>query len=231
MSQPPRARLHRFSSTAPTINVAPGVVVEEEEADAPELFDSTTFDRERRALSRKMGVVACGAGAAWAALGVLVLDDALSVGRYDTWFPGRVLAYVLLILAPGLTFTPIGVRLGLRYYAPLATVCWAALGFIFAFVSPGVTGNTIVPLVGFLLLAFGALAVLFTPMFYALGLRFFVWRLHRYDIGRAQREGFLTALFLIVLGFLRALDSLSIFNGLLLLVVLCIVEALFLSRG
>lgn len=190
---------------------------------------STTVFRHKRILALIMGF----AGVCWVALGWLLFQ--LDVGNYDNfWFPGRVLAYVLLLIAPTLTFVPIGRAVGMRSYPYWTLVSWVVFGFVFVFVpsdpSAGANHN-LVPLALLLVSFFAVMLSVFMPMFYAIGLRVFSKRTVRYDYGRAWREAIFLAGYIILMAFLSAVHNFNNLTAAVMFLILVVVELLFLARS
>lgn len=185
--------------------------------------------RHKRVLGLIMGL----AGVCWVALGWLLFQ--LNVGNYNNfWFPGRVLAYVLLLVAPALTFVPIGRAVGLPSYGYWTIVSWVVFGFIFAFIPSDPTAganHNLLPLALLLISFFAVLLSVFMPMFYALGLRVFSKRTVRYDYGRAWREAILLAGYIILIAFLSAVHNLNSLTAAVMFLIVVVVELLFLARS
>src|SRR5690242_21127845 len=81
---------------------------------------------------RNMLLIAALAGLTWA--GLVGLIFLLNTGQYDFWFPGRIVVYVLLLIAPALTFMPIGRVLEFPLYGYWAVISFALFGYLLAFV-------------------------------------------------------------------------------------------------
>jgi hypothetical protein len=181
---------------------------------------------------RNVAMLVALAGLAWAILiGLLFI---FNIGNYDFWFPGRVLAYVLLLVAPALTFVPVGRGLQAGWYGWLATVAWAYFGFVLAFTRPDLSQGwrdnvnmIIVFLIGLGLVAYS----LSWPIFYRLGFKIFRKRIARYDMVRSHREALLLSVFIMAIFFLGALRLLSATYAIALFLMFMAVELLFLSRG
>lgn len=189
---------------------------------------TTTTIRHKRALALIVGLAA----ACWVSLAWLVFQ--LNVGDYDNfWFPGRILAYILLLLAPSLTFVPLGRTLGLSFFGYWTVLSWAVFGFTLVFVPSNPQagpGQNLLPLVILLVSLFAVLLSVFMPFCYAIGLRVFRKRLSRYDFGRAWREAFLLAGYVMLMAVLRMIGDLTGLTALLLFLILVVVELLFLAR-
>ncbi len=191
------------------------------------------LDMETNGIKNKpaMLLIMALAGLAWAGLiGMIFL---YKVGSNDDsfWTPARVLTYVLLLVAPALTFIPIGKALGKGWYGWVAIVSFALLGYTLEFV-PHTSGwnQNVVPMIAFLLGLFLAVYTISWPVFYLLGFRFFKRRVERYDLGRSQREAILLGLYIVTVLFLGAAKILNpTYAGALFLIFLS-VELLFLTR-
>jgi len=157
------------------------------------------------------------------------------------WDPWRIVFYILLLLAPALTFVPIGLRLKWPFLGPYAVVGWAAFGYLLAFTGLPVDVRDAVEIgpasLQVLLRVWYFFPVLFVvvtsvlaPLAYAAGLRIFTSRMHRRDTFRAWREAGLLSLYLVGLGVGRSLSMLTWPIALLSLLLLALVEALFLAR-
>jgi hypothetical protein len=144
------------------------------------------------------------------------------------WAGERLLAYTVFILAPALTFVPIGRALRIPLYDLEAIAAWSTLCFTVTFISPG----SIPPLPVLLLFAVTltmAVATIFTLISYAVGLRLLTrWR-QRYDFVRARREGYLGAIFVVGCVLLVALSLLTAVNVAVLALIVLTLEVLLLS--
>lgn len=191
------------------------------------MMATVTFKRKRN-----VAMLAAFAGLAWAILiGLLFM---FNTGSYSFWFPGRVLAYVLLLVAPALTFMPIGRGLRANWYGWLATGGWAFFGFVLAFTRPdlSVGWRDNVNMIIVFLLGLGLIVYTVSwPIFYRLGFKFFRKRIARYDMVRSHRESFLLSFFIMAIFFLGALRLLSATYAIALFLMFMAVELLFLSRG
>ncbi|MEJ7655007.1 MAG: hypothetical protein WKH64_17550 [Chloroflexia bacterium] len=165
--------------------------------------------------------------AAWA--GVVYLLIEIEVGAVaDPIHPSRLLYYALCIAAPLLTFEPIGRIVGLRFYGAEATVFWAGLLTLFTFVSPNNLAVSAYLL--FMLLLFGAASAVFLPIGYAAGFKLLTLKIHKHDVGRARREGYLAGLFIVLSAAMNLGGFYSLMNGLLLFVILVLAESFALSH-
>lgn len=182
-----------------------------------------------------MALIAGFAGLTWA--GIVGLVFLLNAGDYDNfWFPARIVTYILLLVAPTLTFMPLGRAMGLRLYGYWSVISWAVFGYVFAFMTPDPAkgrdanlGLLILLLVCF----FAVLVSVFLPLCYAAGLRLFknAYRPARYDMGRATREAILLAMYCILIAFLQLIGSLTALYAVLLLLSVLVIELLILSRS
>src|SRR3954451_15909934 len=136
---------------------------------------------------RNMLLIAALAGLTWA--GLVGLIFLLNTGQYDFWFPGRVVVYVLLLVAPALTFMPIGRVLEFPLYGYWSVISFVIFGYVLAFVpsdpNKGWTANA--SGLGLLLLSlFMVTVTIFLPIFYRLGFRLFSRKVEQYDLNRAR---------------------------------------------
>ena len=182
---------------------------------------------------RRMVLLTTGlAGAAWA--GLVALIFLFNTGQYDFWFPGRLLVYVLLLVAPALTFMPIGHALNFRLYGYWAVLSWAVFGYTLAFVPSdptlGWNGNS-GPLAVLLGSLFMVSVTITLPIFYRLGFRLFSRKVEQYDLSRAQREAVLVGIWILLSAFLRVAGALNLLSALALLLVFVVLELLILSRN
>ncbi len=180
------------------------------------------------------------AGICWATWAYfLLIFDVSAIA--DLWAPWRIAYYLLLLLAPALTFVPIGLRLGWPLFGPYAVLGWAGLGYIIAFVplppilyeqvQVGPTDpETLVQVWYFFPLLFIALTTILAPLSYAIGLRIFTSRMHRRDLLRAWREAGLLSLYLVGLAIARSMGLLTWPIALLSFFLVALAEALFLAR-
>ncbi len=172
------------------------------------------------------------AGFAWA--GLVGLIFLLNTGQYDFWFPGRLVAYVLLIVAPALTFVPIGRALEFPLYGYWAVASWAIFGYVLAFVptEPGRGWNANSGPLGLLLLSlFMVTATIGLPVFYRLGFRLFSRKVEQYDLSRARREAVLAGAYVMLLAFLLLVSALNLLNAVSLLLAFIVLELLILTRN
>jgi hypothetical protein len=181
---------------------------------------------------RKLLLLVGLAGAAWAGLGGLIF--LLNVGDYDFWFPGRIMAYVLLLIAPALTFMPIGQALEFHFYGYWAVMSWAIFGYTLAFVptEPELGWNANTGAVGVMLISlFMVVVTVSLPLFYRLGFRLFSRKVEQYDLGRARREAVLMGAYVLLIAFLRIVGAATLLNGVTLLLAFIVLELLILTRN
>ncbi|MEI6044781.1 MAG: hypothetical protein WCS37_10530 [Chloroflexota bacterium] len=182
-----------------------------------------------------MALIAAFAGLAWA--GIVGLIFLLNVGDYaEFWFPARVITYALLLIAPTLTFMPMGRALGIPLYGYWSVVSWAAFGFVFAFLTPDPTRSRDENwglLILLLICLFAVVVSLFLPIFYAVGTTIFAnaSRPARYDLRRAMREAVMLGFYFLLVAFMQLLGNLAWLQALLLLLIVVTIELLILSRG
>lgn len=152
----------------------------------------------------------------------------------NPWDPWRIVFYVLLLLAPTLTFVPIALRFEWYLLGPYAVLGWAVFGFLLAFLPPplAVLTQRQSPLVVwyYFLDLFVVLTTILAPIAHVVGLRFLSSRAHQRDFVRAWREAGLLALYLVGLAIARNLGLITWPIALLGLLFLVLVEALFLAR-
>jgi hypothetical protein len=164
----------------------------------------------------------------WLALAQLVL--VADVGSEAGVSPRRVLACLLLIAAPGLTFIPLARWMDAPLYDIEGMLGWGILGFTVAFVEPD-TPPTLPQFLLFLVPLTVALATLFTPLAWLVALhRRRGVRLRR-DVIRARRRGYLAAFAVVALILLHGVGTLSPTSAGLLFAVLALGEALAVTVG
>ena len=181
---------------------------------------------------RNMLFIAALAGLTWA--GLVGLIFLLNTGSYDFWFPGRIVVYVLLLLAPALTFMPIARILEFPLYGYWAVASFALFGYVLAFVpsdpNKGWSSNS--GGLGLLLISlFMVTITIFLPIFYRLGFKLFARKVEQYDLSRARREAILAGLCILMLAFLRIVGSLNLLIGVALVLAFIVFEMLILSRN
>lgn len=151
------------------------------------------------------------------------------VGSNPAFFAGeRLLAYAIFILAPALTFLPIGRGLRIPLYDLEAVTAWSTLFFTIAFISPG-QSPSLLALLLFAVALTMSLATIFTLISYAVGFRLLTRRSQRYDFARARREGYLGAIFVVGCVLLGALSILTAVNVAVLALIVITLEVLLLS--
>lgn len=157
---------------------------------------------------------------------MIVLRD---VGSNPNFFAGeRLIAYAVFILAPALTFLPIGRGLRIPLYDLEAVTAWSTLFFTIAFISPGRNPSPLALLLFSVTLTM-SLATIFTLVSYAVGFRLLTRRSQRYDFVRARREGYLVAIFAVGCALLAALSILTAVNVAVLALIVITLEILLLS--
>lgn len=167
--------------------------------------------------------------ASWGAVWALIVPyDIGSVADFAA--PQRILAYAVFILAPLLTFAPIGRVLRIPLYDLEAVVGWSTLIFVVTFFNPG-DQPPLTMLMVFLLSLLMSLATIFTLISYAVGYRILTRRSQKYDFLRARREGYLISMFLVGMLLLHLLEVLTIVNGALMALMVVLLEIFLLSRG
>jgi hypothetical protein len=177
--------------------------------------------------------LALAAGLCWSGALLLLFLANLSA-EADPLAPQRLLFYVLVLTAGGLTFVPIQHGLGLPSLAFEGIGGTALLLYTLAFVPPP-TGWLLslpdLPVYMLLILAlFWTSSAVVLPFMYAAGQRLFKHRARRRDVRRARRQSYEIGLLVACLVLLAALRVLSWVSLLLLLLILVIGELLLLSR-
>lgn len=202
----------------------------------PKIENSRVASASRRkpGLTRKriLLLVVGLAGFAWATLAGLIFM--FNTGEYDLWFPGRILAYVLLLVAPALTFIPVGRALNFPFYGYWAVIGWAGFGYMLAFVpsQPQLGWRENATSLGLLLLfLFMVTVTVCLPIFYRLGFRLFSRRVAQYQLGRARREAILAGLYILLIAFLRVAGALNPLIAGSLLLAFVVLELLVLTRN
>jgi hypothetical protein len=179
-----------------------------------------------------MLLIAALAGLTWA--GLVGLIFLLNTGQYSFWFPGRVVAYVLLLVAPALTFMPIGRVLEFPLYGYWAVVSWVIFGYVLAFVpsnpDKGWTAN-VGGLALLLISLFMVTITIFLPVFYRLGFKLFSRKVEQYDLSRARREAVLAGVCVLLLAFLRIVGALNLLSAVAMVLAFIVFEMLILSRN
>lgn len=163
----------------------------------------------------------------WGLLGWLVF--AADAGSAPALAPRALAAGALLFIAPATTFMPLARLFRAPLYDMEAIAGWASFGFVLTFLAPR-QAPSLAEFLIFLLPLTVALASVGTLGAYLIGLRVFRNDPRRYDFVRARRQGYLAALFLVALALLHGIGVLTAANGVLLLVICVLVEALTLAR-
>ena len=177
-------------------------------------------------------VVALIAVAAWIAA-ALTLTTGLANALPSLGSPRQIVVGAWLGAAL-LSFAPLQWRLGLGGLAWQGAFGWTLLGYLLAFTPPP-TGELVelpdLPVYLLLFLAlFYAVASAFFPVAFLVGQRLFSSRLQRLDVRRARRQGYEAGLFIVGLLALSGLRVLTIWTGLLLLIVVVLLETLLISQ-
>lgn len=163
----------------------------------------------------------------WIALGyMMTVKDA---GQEPAFSRYSLLTYLLLIAAPAVTFIPIARLLHAPYYDVEAVAGWSLFGYVLIFTSPDEVisrGQLLVLLLPFTV----ALATLAALPAYAFGIRMHRANRKRDVFLQARRQGYLSAIVIVALLLLNAFGVLSPFNGTLLVVIACLLEALMQAR-
>ena len=171
------------------------------------------------------------AGLAWGGLfGSIFMFD---TSQNDIWFPGRIIAYVLLLIAPTLTFVPLSRALGTKWLAWIAAPGLAFFGYILAYMAPAPGQkwqDNLTPFICFLIGLFITVFCLFWPVLYLLGQKIFTNRKARYEIGRSIREALLVAAYIDAIFIMGAFHILGAFYALALLALLVTAELFSLNR-
>lgn len=164
----------------------------------------------------------------WIALGYLVVSR--NAGAEPPLSGIALITYVLLILAPAVTFIPIARWLEAPFYDTEAMLGWATFGYVFAFITPEQPISCGAFLI-FLLPLTVVIATLATLVAYSFGRRLSPKKPGRALFFQARREGYLIAISLVVLLLLHSFEVLSPFNGTLLVIIVTLAEALILARS
>jgi len=117
-------------------------------------------------------------------------------------------------------------RNALYYLVILAPLAWAGLAIFVNFVPP----RGLLAFVVFFLLLDVALTSTFSPIAYAISLRFISSRLYRATVRHAIRQGALLALVIVLNLILRALHSWSIITAIIIVVAAIVIEVVSLAR-
>jgi len=117
-------------------------------------------------------------------------------------------------------------RNALHFLIVLAPLAWAGLAIYIYFVPP----RGLLSLVAFFLLLDVALTGTFSPIAYAISMRFISSRLYRAAVRHAIRQGALLALVIVLNLILRALHSWSIVTAIIILAAAVVIEVVSLAR-
>lgn len=158
----------------------------------------------------------------------LSLSDVTGIA--DVWSVDRVIAYVLLFVAPLLIFWPLSSALRLGPVSILGAGSWALLGYLLIFAQPPDKGSadilTYAAFLGVLFVALGS--VLAIPM-YVLSARFLPPASTSWV--RGLRQGSLVSLFAVSLIAMSPLGVLNWLNVLLVFTIVALTEFFFLARN
>jgi hypothetical protein len=155
--------------------------------------------------------------------------------------PWRIIFYVLLVLAPAVTFVPLSLWLRWHFYGPYAVLGWAVFGYLMAFapvpaaldreikVGPASPATLLQGWYWFVVL-FVVCTTVLAPLAHLVGLRFLTSRTHQRDLLRSWREAGLLSFYFVEVAAVRSLGQLTWPIALLSLLLLVLVEALFLAR-
>jgi hypothetical protein len=172
-------------------------------------------------------IVAFGALLCWLMLGQLLFVERLD--RLPVLSGWRMLFYLLVFLAPLLTFVPIARWMRAPFYEVEAVAGWATLGLVLGLVTPA-DPPSLAQFLVFLLPLTVALATLGTLASYLAGLRVYRNDPRRYDIVRARRQGYLMAMLAVAGMLLFSVGTLSPSSAALLVLVGVLAEMFALSR-
>lgn len=117
-------------------------------------------------------------------------------------------------------------RSALHFLIVLAPLAWAGLAIYAYFVPP----RGLLAFVAFFLLLDVALTSAFSPIAYAISLRFISSRLYRATVRHAIRQGALLALVIVLNLILRALHSWNIFTAIIIVAAAIVIEVVSLAR-
>jgi hypothetical protein len=172
-------------------------------------------------------IVAFGALLCWLMLGQLLFVERLD--RLPVLSGWRMLFYLLVFLAPLLTFVPIARWMRAPFFDVEAVAGWATLGLVLGLVTPA-DPPSLAQFLVFLLPLTVALATLGTLASYLAGLRVYRNDPRRYDIVRARRQGYLMAMLAVAGMLLFSVGTLSPSSAALLVLVGVLAEMFALSR-
>lgn len=173
------------------------------------------------------GVVALSALLSWAMLAQLVIVE--NVGARSAFDPWRLALYILLLMAPALTFVPLARWVAAPFFDIEAVAAWATLGFIVAVVEPA-DPPSLAQFLLFLLPLTVALATVASLASYLVGLRVYRDDPRRHDFVRARRQGYLAAIVLVAAMLLYSIGTLSPTSMALLIAIATLAEMFSLSR-
>lgn len=165
---------------------------------------------------------------AWIALGYLVLVE--NAGSLPAGDPKVIGTFLLLLVAPGLTFIPIARALRATLFEVEGVAGWATFGFVFTFITPGNTlsrGEFLL----FLLPLTVVIATVATLVAYAFGYRIYRNTPFQRDFLRARRQGYIVGIVVVALFLLNGIQVLSLVTGVLLIVIAILCEVVMLSRA
>jgi hypothetical protein len=158
----------------------------------------------------------------------LSISGALAIS--DVWATDRVIAYVLLFVAPLFIFGPLSALLRLGPVWALGSVSWALLGYVLIFAAPPERQNAdILVYAAFLALLFAALASAFAVPLGAISKRLLPPTSAEW--ARALRQGSLLALSIVSLLAMSPLGVLNWLNVFLVFTIVALTEFFFLARG
>ena len=172
-------------------------------------------------------IVALGALFSWLLLWqLLVVERVDQQAAFSLW---RLLFYVLIVLAPLLTFVPIARWARAPFYDVEAVIGWASFGLVIGVMSPA-DPPTLLQFLLFLLPLTIAIATLGTLVSYLIGLRVYRNDPRRHDFVRARRQGYIAAMALVAGMLLFSVGTLSPTSAVLLVLVAVLAEMFSLSR-
>jgi hypothetical protein len=152
----------------------------------------------------------------------------------DPLAPQRLLFYTLALAASLLTFVPVQYALSLPGLAVEGVISVSVLLYTLAFVPPPTGWLLALPdlpvYVLFITALFWSTSALVLPFSYAAGKRIFRQRARRLDVRRARRQAYEVGMLFACTAVLAALQVLTWVSLLLLVLILCMAEMLFLSR-
>lgn len=148
----------------------------------------------------------------------------------DAWAVDRVVAYILLFLAPLLIFLPLNISLHLGPVWLLGSGSWALLGYVLIFVpSPDRATAGVFTYAAFLALVFVALGTALSVPMSVISGRFLPPTSMPWV--RAFRQGSLVALFAVSVLAMSPLGVLNWLNVMLVFTIVALTEFFFLARG